>query len=185
MSKDSTQTSSVQPDKATYDWQQLSRQIAAAMAGGLGFKGLEGAAGGITSPGMPDYQQQIARQAEMQRGQAGLMANQAATQAGVFGGTGGRGEVLRSGLLRGVNEGEQMAMTQADQARWQQALALMGPFLGLGSIGGQTTTQQMPGNTFGGILGGLTSLAGAVPGIGTAISGIGGLFRRGESGRSF
>lgn len=143
MSKDSTQTSSVRPDASTQQWIDLWRQ------------NITNAQGGLANPAYAGVRSNLQSDFDRQRQMATMQGNDLATKAGAFGGS--RSAVLNSQLQDSVNRNETSALSNLDlqqnQEQFQRLLQLLQLQGAASQVGGQTTTQQMPGNLFGNLLG--------------------------------
>lgn len=167
MAGDSTATSSVTPDKKTQNYQDVLRQYMLGLLGSAsGNQALQGQAGQYgTNLGLPDpnaLKANARAEFDRQRTQAGLSANDLATKAGAFGGD--RSAILQSQLVNDVNRNESSTLAGIDYQnqndQWQRLMQLAGLAGGGASWGGSTTTQQMPSNPFGTLIGLGTTAAG-------------------------
>jgi hypothetical protein len=141
------------PDQQTQDWiKQWRDAISGTWAGKDSM-----------DSGYAPVRKSLIEDFQRQREGAGMSADQAATQAGAFGGD--RQALLKSQLINDVNRNETSAlanlgMSEADR-KWQQITQLLG-LMGAGSqVGGSTTTQKTGGNLLGDLLG----IAGTVGGF--------------------
>lgn len=160
MSKDATATTTTRPDAQTAQWQDLWRKSIAGSLGGLtGNQALMDYAGNsFNGLGLPDpnlLKDQARQNFGMQRDQATMAANDLATKAGAYGGD--RSAILQAQMLGDVNRNESQALGGIDyqnqQDQWQRVMQLLGLAGGASQVGGQTTSQQMPSNPFGTLIG--------------------------------
>lgn len=161
MSKDSSQSTTVRPDKNTSAWIDLWRNKIDSAMGAL--------------PNGPDYgaaREGLIKDFVRMRTQAGMTADDYATKAGAFGGD--RSAIFKANAVNDVNANEASTLSRFDlasaQDQWQRQLALLGMMGGAANVGGQTTTQQMSGSPLGGLIGLGTTIAG-IPGIGSLFGG--------------
>lgn len=156
MSKDATQTSTVRPDAATSQYQDMFRKLGLGAIGGLiGNDQLKSYAGGLgqgfgafDANGMKSN---IRSNFDLQRQNATLSANDLATKAGAFGGN--RSAILQSQLTNDVNRNEANALQGVDQEQFQRLMSLMGLAQGGFGTPGSTQSTTMPSNPWGTALG--------------------------------
>lgn len=168
MGKDATVSSTTRPDAQTAQYQDIFRRFALGTLGNVtGNQALQSYAGpfgtGLQLPDPEALKASAMANFDRQRQQAGLSAADMATKAGAYGSD--RSAILQAELTDAVNRNETQTLAgidyqnQADQ--WARLMGLMGLAGQGGSYGGSTTTQSMPWNPIGTLIGG-ASVAGGL-----------------------
>jgi hypothetical protein len=128
-------------------------------------------AGSTPTMGMPDpaaVDAAIRAEGDRQSALAGNQADAYSTAAGAYGGD--RSALFKSAAESDVGRNTQSAIAsndaQAQRDRWNMIAQFLGLSGNAASVGGQTQTQTMQGNTLGTLLGLGTTAAGVASGLG-------------------